>query len=63
MDNEQILNISLTVSEVNYVLSALGQRPFVEVSALITKIKTQGDAQCAVNDAAAIETANQSSLQ
>ena len=41
----QPINLTLTAGEVNYLLSALGQRPFGEVAALITKIKEQGDSQ------------------
>lgn len=44
---DQVINLSLTAREVNYLLSALGQRPFGEVAALIGKIKGQGDAQFA----------------
>ena len=42
---DQPIKLDLTAGEVNYVLSALGLRPFGEVSALIGKIKAQGDAQ------------------
>lgn len=42
---EQPIKLDLTVGEVNYLLHALGQRPFSEVSGLIGKIKAQGDAQ------------------
>jgi len=42
---DQLLKLDLTAGEVNYILSALGFRPFGEVSALINKIKQQGDAQ------------------
>lgn len=41
----QPITLSLTAGEVNYLLHALGQRPFVEVAGLLGKIKTQGDAQ------------------
>lgn len=41
------INLTLTAGEVNYVLSALGQKPFGEVASLITKIKEQGDSQFA----------------
>ena len=49
---EQPIKLDLTAGEVNYVLSALGQRPFGEVANLITKIKAQGDAQFAPPPAA-----------
>lgn len=42
---EQLITLTLAAGEVNYLLHALGQRPFAEVAALIGKIKTQGDAQ------------------
>jgi hypothetical protein len=42
---EQLIDLSLSAREVNYLLMALGQRPFNEVTALIGKIKAQGDAQ------------------
>jgi len=42
---DQEIKLDLTAREVNYLLMALGQRPFSEVAALIGKIKTQGDAQ------------------
>jgi len=42
---DQLLKLDLTAGEVNYILSALGFRPFGEVSALINKIKQQVDAQ------------------
>jgi hypothetical protein len=54
------ITLSLTVDEVNYILSALGSRPFAEVQNLIFNIKQQGEAQIkpdapvqAVTDAAA----------
>lgn len=42
---DQPIRLDLTAGEVNYILSALGQRPFGEVASLIGKIKAQGDAQ------------------
>lgn len=41
---EQI-SINLTVEEVNQILESLGQRPYVEVFQLISKIKAQAEAQ------------------
>ena len=41
----QPIKLDLTAGEVNYLLNALGQRPFAEVANLIGKIKAQGDAQ------------------
>lgn len=42
---DQLIALTLTAGEVNYLLHALGQRPFAESAHLIGKIKTQGDAQ------------------
>lgn len=42
---EQPIKLDLTAGEVNYLLQALGQRPFAEVANLIGKIKKQGDEQ------------------
>jgi len=42
-----IVTLTFTVDEVNYVLSALGARPFSEVQSLIFKIKTDAEAQLA----------------
>lgn len=42
---EQSIKLDLTAGEVNYLLQALGQRPFAEVVTLINKIKAQGDTQ------------------
>ena len=42
---DQPIKLDLTAGEVNYLLNALGQRPFAEVANLIGKIKAQGDAQ------------------
>lgn len=49
---DQSITLELTAGEVNYILAALGQRPFGEVSAVIAKIKTQGDAQFVLPTAA-----------
>lgn len=46
-ENEVQVNISLNVNEVNVILRSLSKHPFDEIAALITKIKTQGDAQLA----------------
>jgi len=37
------ITIELTLGQWNVVLNALGQRPFVEVSDIISSIKEQGD--------------------
>ena len=41
---EQI-SINLTIEEVNKILESLGQRPYVEVFQLISKIQAQAEAQ------------------
>lgn len=41
------LKLTLTVDECNYVLQALGTRPFAEVNALILKIKAEAESQLA----------------
>lgn len=43
--NDTILNLELTVGEVNVILSSLGKHPFDEISVLIGKIKRQGESQ------------------
>lgn len=44
MDNKEI-TLTLTVSETNGVLSALGQLPFIQVATLIQKIQSQAKPQ------------------
>ena len=44
MENVNI-KLELNIAQVNYVLAALGARPFAEVKDLIEDIKKQGDAQ------------------
>ena len=41
------VTLEFTVEEANYVLAALGARPFVEVADLITKVKAQAESQLA----------------
>lgn len=50
------IKLELEVNEVNLVLRSLGKHPFDEIAALIGKIKTQGEAQLAEQNAA--ETAS-----
>jgi hypothetical protein len=47
LSNETSTSINLEVSreEANYILNMLARCPFIEVAALISKIKSQGDAQ------------------
>lgn len=41
------VTLTLTVEEINYMLAALGARPFSEVQSLIFKIKTDAEMQLA----------------
>lgn len=51
------IKLELTVDEANMVLRVLGQHPFTEVAALISKIKQQGEPQVAAMKPAEAETA------
>jgi hypothetical protein len=44
---QNVLNLELTVAEVNVILRSLGKHPFEEIAALIQKIKQQGEVQLA----------------
>lgn len=48
------VNLVFTIEEINYILGALGTRPFGEVQSLIFKIKDDAEKQLApsVEDAA-----------
>jgi hypothetical protein len=39
--NNQVVNLELTLNEVNSILNALGAMPYVQVVVLIDKLKTQ----------------------
>lgn len=52
MNEQQAIQLELTVAEVNVVLRSLGKHPFEEIAALINKIKQQGETQLAVLAAA-----------
>ena len=39
------LTIELTLTEINMILASLGKHPFDEVVALLSKIRSQGEAQ------------------
>jgi hypothetical protein len=41
------ITLELTVEETNYILAALGQRPFAEVVDLIARVKAQAESQLA----------------
>lgn len=42
------ITLELTVEETNYILAALGQRPFAEVVDLIARLKKEAEAQLAL---------------
>lgn len=42
-----MLTLNLTVTQVNTILAALGQRPYVEVADLIVAIKVDAEKQLA----------------
>jgi hypothetical protein len=45
VEEEIILNLILSVGEINIILRSLGKHPFEEIASLISKIKTQGEEQ------------------
>ena len=42
-----MINLSLTIEQVNLILAALGQRPYVDVADLIHRIKIDAEEQLA----------------
>lgn len=52
MNEQQALQLELTVAEINVVLRCLGKHPFEEIAALINKIRQQGEVQLAALAAA-----------
>ena len=54
---DTVINLELTVVEINIVLRSLGKHPFDEIAALIAKIKAQGEAQLAELQAQSVEDA------
>ncbi len=44
------ITLQLTVEETNLILDALGQKPFVEVYNLISKVQTQASQQLQAED-------------
>lgn len=42
--NNTELNISLTVTEINFILALMSKAPYEQVEGLITKIRVQGQA-------------------
>jgi hypothetical protein len=55
MGNTEI-KLSFTLDEVNRILGALGERPFVQVTDLITKIQRQALPQVPNQTEAAVQT-------
>ena len=51
------VTITLSVEEANYVLGALGARPFAEVADLIAKIKKEAEEQLSQAPAQEIQEA------
>lgn len=47
MNEQQPIQLELTIAEVNVVLRSLGKHPFEEIAALINKIRQQGEVQLA----------------
>lgn len=55
MENPEI-TLELTLNEINMILASLGKHPFDEVVALVSKIRTLGEAQIkALQEAASVE--------
>ena len=50
---EEVIQLELSVNEINVVLRCLGKHPFEEIAALIAKIKDQGEARLKELQAAA----------
>ena len=42
-----MINLEMSIEEVNTILRSLGKHPFDEIAALIVKIKQQGEPQVA----------------
>ena len=42
-----LINLSLTIEQVNLILASLGQRPYVDVADLIHRIKIDAEEQLA----------------
>jgi hypothetical protein len=46
MKNEkQVIHLELTIDEVNLILTALGQLPYVQVVGMVEKIRQQAEVQ------------------
>ncbi len=53
MNNDQTINLSLTVQEANIVMAGLGKLPFEAVVEVIGKIRQQAEQQLAQQEAPA----------
>jgi malate/lactate dehydrogenase len=60
---DQTIKLELTVDEVNTVLRSLGQHPFEQIAALISKIRDQGEAQVRALEEAAQAAAAQAAAE
>jgi hypothetical protein len=57
-----MITLELELAEVNGVLAALGQVPFVQVAGLISKIQEQTSPQVQTNGAAALDAVDTKDL-
>jgi len=59
-EQEQELNLVLTVKEINFVLAALAKAPYEQVEGLVNKIRMQGQAGfAAIQQAQALAAQNE----
>jgi hypothetical protein len=57
------IKLELHLDEVNMVLGALGQLPFVQVAGLVDKIKEQATPQIPVPEMGAVEVVEEPTVQ
>lgn len=50
------LNLTLTLNEINTILASLGKHPFDEIAVLVSKIRSQGEAQIKELQTSAVPT-------
>ena len=55
--NKEKIKLELSLEEINVILNALGQLPYVQVAALIDNIRRQGERQLQ-NEAEPVTTSN-----
>jgi len=60
---DQTIKLELTIEEINTVLRSLGQHPFEQIAALISKIRDQGEAQVRALEEAAQAAAAQAAAE